>query len=456
MHSLKNTIVAVGLLGLSFLFYQASSNKSPVTDDMIPALEISDGSDSVEQLESTESQSSAGSIQPIEMPKIDAPDLIRPSTIAPEVASDGDGKSPKSGSANDFSSQGFPSIDSAQPKSKPAAPDPSTGLPTDNVARDEGLIDALKVQDQVNDQQQVTATPAPANNSFVSRQPISNESDSSVDSQFKSQSIPSGDSSYNARASDDSKKRDFDVKHADAEPGPSNLSFQAAWPVVDRLIAQKKYKEALKLLSQFYRSTDLNGPQRQRLLPWLDGLAGKVIFSTEHHLEGMPYTVANESLVDIGERWKVPAQLIYNINQKQIANPVEITGGTQLKVVRGPFNAEIDTHQNVMTLFLGDLYAGRFPIRVGISGNPKPGSFRVLVKSEVGHSWRDAEGNDYPPGAPENGYGPHWIGLSGSLCIHAVDESVTDGHSGCIGLNAKDAKDVFAILTDGSNVKILR
>ena len=170
----------------------------------------------------------------------------------------------------------------------------------------------------------------------------------------------------------------------------------------------------------------------------------------------MPYTVANESLVDIGERWRVPGQLIYNINRNKIPNPAVVPPGTQLKMVQGPFNVEINSKQIVMTLFLDDLYAGRFPIRMGISGSPKPGIYQVLVKSAEGHNWRDAEGNDYPPGTPENGYGPDWIGLSGKLCIHAVGDSVTDGHRGCIGLSAKDAKDVFAILTVGSSVKILK
>ena len=163
-----------------------------------------------------------------------------------------------------------------------------------------------------------------------------------------------------------------------------------------------------------------------------------------------------KTLTDIAQRWKVAPQLIYNINQQNISNPAVLNAGTQLKEVKGPFDAEISLEQKVMTLYLGDLYAGRFAIRVGVSGTPTPGTFRVLVKSANGHSWRDAQGQEYPPGSPSNGYGPNWIGLSGSLCIHAVDESATDGHRGCIGLNSKDAKDIFGILADGSTVKIAK
>ncbi len=102
-------------------------------------------------------------------------------------------------------------------------------------------------------------------------------------------------------------------------------------------------------------------------MPTLDALAGKVIYSDEHHLVPRPYVVgANESLVDIAGKWHVPAQLIYNVHQKALANPItDIQPGTQLKMIPGPFHAEVDLQSKVMTMFLGDLYAGRFPIRVG-------------------------------------------------------------------------------------------
>ena len=81
MHSLKNTIVAVGLLGLSFLFYQASTKPNPNAhlSDEIPPLSISDGSDGFSKLtaDTVESgigaiQSKFGNISEIEMPDLSA------------------------------------------------------------------------------------------------------------------------------------------------------------------------------------------------------------------------------------------------------------------------------------------------------------------------------------------------------------------------------------------------
>ena len=74
-----------------------------------------------------------------------------------------------------------------------------------------------------------------------------------------------------------------------------STDLQNVWPEVDRLIAAEKFRDALQLLSRQYRSGNVSGPQRQKLLGWLDALARKVIFSTEHHLSDVPYTVANEN-----------------------------------------------------------------------------------------------------------------------------------------------------------------
>jgi lipoprotein-anchoring transpeptidase ErfK/SrfK len=285
------------------------------------------------------------------------------------------------------------------------------------------------------------------------------------DHQFVAQPIATGDSTFNNLATKlepvDSDRGGFDIgvdNPVNDEPGLGDLDFNAAFAKAEQLIEATEFRSALELLSRFYRNDDLTGPQRQRLLPTLDALAGKVIYSDEHHLVPQPYVVgANESLVDIAGKWHVPAQLIYNVHQKALANPItDIQPGTQLKMIPGPFQAEVDLQSKVLTMFLGDLYAGRFPIRVGISGAPRPGEYQVVLKSKNGHIWRDSNGVDYPPGSSENGYGPNWIGLTGSLCIHEVADDAGDGHHGCIGLSAKDAKDVFAILAEKSEMTIVR
>lgn len=447
MHSLKNTVVAVCLLAVSFGLYHVSLNPEAVVDPAdVPVLDISDG------LQSMAEPPANGVESKLEVPSFpklgnndSAPGL--PMAAQPKTTSS---------NPNAFSGERIPvesfKQDNAQKIQYPrtaagnlssiAKPELQTEIAQHELvdpSRDQGLIDALK--------QQQEATPTVN------------------DRQFVAQPIASADSTFNNLATKlepvESDSVGFDT--AIETPATSNsefdtLDFNSAFAQSEELIKATEFRAALKLLSRFYRDDNLTGPQRQRLLPTLDALAGKVIYSDEHHLTPQPYVVgANESLVDIADKWHVPAQLIYNVHQKALTNPMEdIQPGTQLKMIKGPFHAEIDLQVKVMTMYLGDLYAGRFPIRVGISGAPKPGSYQVVMKSKEGHAWRDSNGVDYPPGSPENGYGPNWIGLTGSLCIHEVANDAGDGHHGCIGLNAKDSRDVFAILAAKSELTIIR
>lgn len=491
MHSLKNTVVAVGLLGLSFLFYQASSTKPTGETGLMPAIDISEGINELGNIASGPIDAIQSSVE--SMPTVNIPGAGDSKQFVSEIAGNARAQLDASASelkshANDFAKNALPDLISTPnqfgsqfsaqtngniptgsapngnfqkaltpppaQQSFPQAGNNSLQL-TDSAARDAGLIEALKSQSpQPTVTTSTTNHPTTDHNSF-SPQPMEKADDSAF--QFASQPIPSNDSSFNRLASNDAGNKPLEVVQANVNPtaDTANLNFQDLFPHVDQMANDGKFRDALRLLSRYYRSTELNGPQRQRLIGYLDGFSGKVIFSAEHHLH-QPYTVSNESLAEIANRLNVTPQLIFNTNRATIGNNSSAPPGTELKIIQGPFNAEIDMQRKVMTLFLDDLYAGRYPVKIGISGQPKPGSYQVLVKSEAGHSWRDVSGKEYPPSAPENGYGPNWIGLSGSLCIHAVDDSIRDGHSGCIGLSEKDAKDIFTILSKGSSVKILR
>ena len=460
MQSLKSTFVAVLLLGLSVGLYQISDTpKSSVNDSLIPAMDISDGSDLLvdntipatvspphgfeqttpkpmtpPKLVSAPSASAKPKFSFGAASKTTTPPVVNPAIRVPAPTED---------NVQSFS---YPELGSSAKNSNLAATEDIRQRQVLQKDRDQGLIEALETQ-----LQQEPVTPEIKSEDryqFASTEPVT----------VKAQPIGAKDSSVTqlagSRTSD--LDNDFNISLVDSEPDLDSIPLNAAWPEVDRLVADGRYRDSLKLLSRFYGTKDADGPQRQRLLGWLDALAGKVIFSSEHHFRDQPYVVAaNESLVDLAQRWNVPAQLIYNINRSEIPNPASLAPGTQLKVVDQPFDATIDLKSNVMTLFCDGLYAGRFPVRIGVSGNVTEGDFQVLAKAAEGFRWRDASGAEYPPESPLNGYGPHWIGLSGSLCMHALKDDATEGHHGCIGLNPTDAADVFQILSQASTVTIV-
>ena len=75
MHSMKNTIIAVGLLGLSFWFYTESQKKGPDLSHEIPGLNISDGTGSVQQFASgaiDNVKSKLGGLKGLEFPDLSA------------------------------------------------------------------------------------------------------------------------------------------------------------------------------------------------------------------------------------------------------------------------------------------------------------------------------------------------------------------------------------------------
>lgn len=236
-------------------------------------------------------------------------------------------------------------------------------------------------------------------------------------------------------------------------PQPENLGLTNAFVTADAMFAKGQLKEALATLSIFYGMPNLSESQRADLLSRLDPLAREVIYSKRHLLE-LPHRVTtNETLAKIAEKYSVPWQLLANVNH--VDDPVTVLPGTELKIVRGPFRAEVDLTTKKMTLYLGDLYAGRFDIEVGNDPAPSPGTFTVQEK-QTSHVYYDRNGNSVPAGNPNNPYGNMWLDLGGQICIHGSPNTVQPTKAGCISVAGDYADDVYGILSQGSAVTIRR
>lgn len=244
----------------------------------------------------------------------------------------------------------------------------------------------------------------------------------------------------------------------DARSGQPSLTaalFPRDWERARVLIEEGKLRDALKTLSVYYNSPDLSIEDHRKLLGLLDPLAGKVIYSTEH-LVLAPHAVGrSETLADVAQRYQVPPMLLQNING--IKDPNVLVVGTELKVVPGPFRADVDLTRRELTLFLDELYAGRFPISVGQDPVPREGEYQVREK-QTDRIYYSADGLVFPPEHKLNPYGNIWIDLGHEVCIHGAPESTERGvlAAGCISLSPLDAHDVYAILSQGSKVTIRR
>jgi len=201
-------------------------------------------------------------------------------------------------------------------------------------------------------------------------------------------------------------------------------------------------------LSRLYGDPILTPEESRQLTELLDQLAGTVIYSRRHLLEP-PYVVKpGDSLQSIAQRYNVPWKLLAKING--VLDPERLQPGSQLKVVRGPFEALVSLERFELTLVLGGRYAGRFPIGIGRDApSPIEGSYTVQRKL--------ATNQPSSPADPNGLKGPLSIELADRLVIHGTDDlrnlRRADG-PGVICLGPRDIEDLCDILTAKSEAAL--
>lgn len=220
-----------------------------------------------------------------------------------------------------------------------------------------------------------------------------------------------------------------------------------------RMITEQRYREALLVCSVAFETPGLSGEDRVEFLELLDPLAAKVIYSNEHLLEPGYSVRRGDALATLAQRYNVPEQLLHFVNGIPIGELP--TPGSTLKVVRGPFSATVNLAAGEITLYLQRYYAGRFPVSFGHDPGPITGEFEVRGK-ETEHPYYMQGGNVIAAGDPTNPYGRCWIDLGRDVVIHGSSLTDDNSHLGCISLSPKDAEDVYAILSVGSKVTIVR
>jgi len=247
-----------------------------------------------------------------------------------------------------------------------------------------------------------------------------------------------------------------------AEPGQASASdrtrrFLAFMDGVRAKLDGGRLDEAHEMLSSWYNDPTLSPSQAREVEQLLDQLAGTVIYSRQHWLEGKPYKVVQgDTLEQIAQQYNVPSGLLAKING--IRDPQDLRPGQELKVVRGPFDGVISLERFEITLMLNRRYAGRFPIGAASNLAKMEGSYRVLSKTKnptyyYGNN-QCIDAND-----PDNPLGKYLIGLDKDMAIHGTNDPANIGHltdRGWISLGAEDIEDLYDILSVGSRITIRR
>ena len=208
-------------------------------------------------------------------------------------------------------------------------------------------------------------------------------------------------------------------------------------------VEKQRFDSALRNLSLLYGNPDLPPSQAREVTLILDKMAAKVIYSREHVLEPAYLVQAGDTLETIADHYKVPALLLAKING--IRDPQNLPPGKAIKVLKGPFNAQISTDHSEMTMMLGGLYAGRFSVALSNDLSHAQSLWWVREKS--------------PSAAVANGSGKSWIELSnssGNISMQGTNSTQSATGRNTIWLSEQDMEDVFGILSAGSSVIIQR
>lgn len=235
---------------------------------------------------------------------------------------------------------------------------------------------------------------------------------------------------------------------------------------VQKKLDEGKLAEAHLALSSLYGNPDLPPEMACQITDLLDQLAGTVIYSRGHYLEPAYFSQPGETLEQIAQRYNVPWQLLAKINglmppdapcTEESAKTRLLPPGTELKVVRGPFDAIINLEQRTLTLMLQGRYAGRFRISLGRDVPSMEGEYTVNNKV-LGPTYYGPDGVTLEPFDPRNPLGEAWIGLSDRLGIHgaANQQNLDTDPRGTIHVGRRDLHDLYGILSVGSRVTIMR
>jgi hypothetical protein len=225
---------------------------------------------------------------------------------------------------------------------------------------------------------------------------------------------------------------------ADLELARQRHEFESSMRRAQSAIQRNQLVDALRDLSNWYDHPAVPTDRQRELDDLLSQLAGTVIYSREHWLVAAHVVRPGETLGTIAEQQQVPWQLLAKING--INDPNTLAPGEQLKIVNGPFHAQLNRDHNRLALFVDGLYAGRFDVQTAADVAQAEGTFPV-TKFAADH--------------PSNSLRQPYISLGGNLFLRLPDGGPAP-QSGAMHIGQRDLNDVFDILSDRSQVTIRR
>ena len=237
------------------------------------------------------------------------------------------------------------------------------------------------------------------------------------------------------------------------------------------LIDQDHVVDARRALSNALQSGRLTEPEIAQARGVLTDLNDKLVFSPEI-MPGDPYSI--EYIVQGGDTLsgivkKMGVQVDWRFIQRinKIKSASGIRPGQNLKLVTGPFHAEVDKKSYRIDLFLGEganqVFVRSYRVGLGEYNSTPVGSFKVRRNSKlINPTWVNPRTRAFfAADDPSNPIGERWIGLEGieertadlsGLGIHGTIEPETigqDASMGCVRMHSDDVAEIYEVLAEG-------
>lgn len=259
---------------------------------------------------------------------------------------------------------------------------------------------------------------------------------------------------------------------------PSEASRPSVLDSAAALIRRGDVVEARAVLSQSLRSRTLPEVEAEQVRGTLAVLNNGMIFGPEV-TPGDPFTRLYEirpgdALSRIANRDAIKTNWRFLQRINGISDPSRIRVGQRIKVVQGPFHAEVDKKAHRIDLWLGEgedaVFVRSLPVGLGEFDSTPQGTFRVRRGGKmINPSWTNPRtGERFAAADPNNPIGEFWIGLDGidshnlqeqGFGIHGTIEPDSIGQDrsmGCVRLGDGDIDLVYEMLTEGNSVVLIR
>jgi hypothetical protein len=210
----------------------------------------------------------------------------------------------------------------------------------------------------------------------------------------------------------------------------------------------------------------------------LAGLNQRLVFSPEVVADdpySQPYIVApGDRLGGIVRQQNLAVDWRFILRVNRLLSERSLRAGQRLKLVTGPFHAEVIKSEFRLDLYQGTgasrVFVASFPVGLGEYDQTPVGRFKVRPHSKLMNpQWTNPRtGRRYAADDPENPIGERWIGLMGDdeatrdmagYGIHGTIEPESIGQSksmGCIRMLPDDVALVYEVLTEGVSTVTIR